>query len=162
MTWLADHGNDKTFLTPLLFELFLDAAHPTVATRWTSWDHPVTALGHTWARAPLKLTSCTGNTDDPGVAASFELANSDGSGVAAFAAAIQGSRVTIWAADLDPAGGSVASRTESVVCSGLLGTWEASEDVLVVHVDPFLPWTGIPIPRRPYTTADFPRLDPRA
>ena len=162
MTWAETHKGDRTFMRPILFELYLDSTHPTVATRWAQWNTPVIAFGETWTPRAITLLSASGNTDDPGVGASFELANADGSGVAAFALAKQGTSVRIWSVDLDPSTGSITSVAESIVCGGLLGAWEANADTNTVTVDPLLPWSGAPIPRRPYTIATFPRLDPKS
>jgi hypothetical protein len=155
-TWMYDHAADKTFLRPLLFQFNLPAV-----TRWAAWNTPVTAKGYTWAPKPLKLLSVTGNPTDPGVSASIELANADGTGIASFTSAQQGSPVAIWAAYLDPAGTSIASQQEVLVCGGLLGTWVADQDILTITVNPLIPYVGVPIPRRLYTLADFPRLDAR-
>jgi hypothetical protein len=156
MTWLTDHASDQTFLRPLLFEFNL----PTVQ-RWVAWDHPVSARGHVWTPKEIKLTAANGNPDDPGIGATIEIGNADGTGLTAFALAKQGSRVTVWAAYLDAAGGSIDSQAEVLVCSGLLGTWNGDQDKVSISVDPMAPWGGIAIPRRYYTVIDFPRLDPR-
>jgi phage-related protein len=145
MTWLDTHAADPTFFRATLFEFNL----PSVA-RWTAWDIPVVAKTFQWIPKPLKLTSLSCSAAQPGASGSIEIGNADGWATAAFASAVVGSRVTIWDAWLDPSLGTTVSQDETLVASGRLESWNTGQDVMNVSIGQFLPYAGVPFPRRPY------------
>lgn len=143
-TWIDTHADDDAHLRVTLLEWRVT----TPAKYWAAFDASITT-GGTYAPAATwtgKAFAWNGGR--------LEFADATATVLAiVLANRAVGTEVKIWEAWINPTASTLVSSQEVARFHGRVNTWISKADRLTMELTQLTPFTAIPIPRRPYTTA---------